>query len=318
MNSSSSSPTSSGQELDDDKEQAQPETIVLSDSSTYSSEVDPTDDDQDQDQSQEKLHAAVSSGQPPAHYRPSRVAPHGIPAARKSTFRRPAPNQNAVRQRQKATAAGAGSRKSRLKQPLIKQEEGFPVPSWPTSPAKPSQPQSSAARIVAEPEHPFVMCAPVDSLFAASASTKPDRIAEQIFSFLNQVTPRASPPQNQTRSFAPGRRAGSRFPSPRPIYPYRVCRVFYRFPSQFARLSGPRRWIALHCSGRPVARTRVAHSPQAVAFSRHPNNLARRGRRRYPGNYLIANSKTVIFRLVIPHQRRQTAPLRTRLDAESA
>lgn len=169
--SSSSSPTSSPG-LDDEEPadaHAQPETIVLSDTPTYSTGVDSTDDDQDQ--GEEELHpAAASSAQPPAHYRPSRVAPHGVPAARKSTFRRPA-NQNAVRQRQKATAAGASSRKSRLKQPLIKQEEGFPAPSWPTSPAKPSQPQSSATRAaLTESDKPFGMCVPLFLPPAASTS----------------------------------------------------------------------------------------------------------------------------------------------------
>ncbi|TKA58105.1 hypothetical protein B0A53_00507 [Rhodotorula sp. CCFEE 5036] len=153
MSSSSSSPTSS-RGLDDEEQadaRALPETIELSDTPVYSIELGSTDEDQE---GEDEPHPTASSGQPPAHYRPSRSAPHGVPAARKSTFRRPA-KQNAVRQRQKATAAGASSRKSRLKQPLIKQEEGFPVPSWPTSPAKPSQPQSSAARALAEPETPF-------------------------------------------------------------------------------------------------------------------------------------------------------------------
>jgi hypothetical protein len=248
MSSSSSSPTSS-RGLDDEEQadaRALPETIELSDTPVYSIELGSTDEDQE---GEDEPHPTASSGQPPAHYRPSRSAPHGVPAARKSTFRRPA-KQNAVRQRQKATAAGASSRKSRLKQPLIKQEEGFPVPSWPTSPAKPSQPQSSAARALAEPETPFGMCVPLILLWLPPPLQQAaDRIAEQNFSFLDQAAPRASPSQLRPRGFAADRRAGSRFPSPRPVYPYRICGVFNRFPSQCACASDPRRWLTLHHFG---------------------------------------------------------------------
>lgn len=315
MSSSSSSPTSSSQELDGEEQahaRAHPETITLSDTPTYSIELGSTDDDQDQ----EELPPVASTAQPPAHYRPSRVALHGVPAARKSTFRRPA-NQNAVRQRQKATAAGASSRKSRLKQPLVKQEEGFPVPSWPTSPAKPSQPQSSATRAaLAEPEKPFGMC--VSHFLPPPLQQAADSVAEQIFSFLAQVAPRASPPRNEPRSFAPDRRAGSRFPSPRPIYPYRFCGVFDCVSSRSARASNARRRLALHHTGRPAPRTRVPHSPQAIAFSRPRIHLARLVRHRYPGNHLNASSTPVVCRLAVSRQRRKNAPFRTGLDAEGA
>ncbi|GAA5864240.1 hypothetical protein JCM3774_001267 [Rhodotorula dairenensis] len=130
----------------------QHETIILSDSATSTTEPDSSD---------VEIGKELPSARPPAHYHPPRNAPHEIPAARKSAFQRSV-NQNASRQRQKATAtvaaaaiAGAGSRKSRLKQPLVKKEEDLPAPSWPTSPAKTSQPPRAESPSLVKTESPL-------------------------------------------------------------------------------------------------------------------------------------------------------------------
>ncbi|GAA5983870.1 hypothetical protein JCM10908_005957 [Rhodotorula pacifica] len=178
--------------------QMQPEELVLSDSSTSSTELDSSSASE-----QEDGPPLASSSRPPAHYRPSRISPHGIPAARKSTFQRPA-NQADVRKRLKATkaavAAGAASRKSRLQQPLVKQEEDLPPPSWPVSPEKAPQRRTPATEVPIKTEKHFDLTFPFSlklrleeiRLGADLASSRPIVELAVAFRHIDQSTRTAS------------------------------------------------------------------------------------------------------------------------------